>query len=113
MDRFFTDDHGRLRWLRVIAAGLGGMLLVGALALLFGWVVMLLWNWLMPEIFKLPTISYWQAWGLVVLAHILIKPGFTNTGNNQKRHVHRHVPAKPVDQGHDQAVSGGSDDTAQ
>ena len=36
-------------------------------------VVMWLWNWLMPAIFGLTTISFWQAWGLVVLSHILFK----------------------------------------
>ncbi len=41
-------------------------------------VVMLLWNWLIPSIFSAgPTISYWQALGLMVLSKILfggIKP---------------------------------------
>ncbi len=51
-----------------------GMIGVGVgLAFLFGFIVMLLWNWLMPDIFGLPTISYWQAWGLVLLSHILFK----------------------------------------
>jgi len=30
---------------------------------LLGWVVMRLWNWLMPELFGLKRLSYWQAWG--------------------------------------------------
>lgn len=34
--------------------------------------VWLLWNWLMPEIFKLPQISYWQAMGLLVLSRLLV-----------------------------------------
>jgi hypothetical protein len=38
---------------------------------LFGWIVMLLWNWLMPDIFGLKTVSYWQAWGLLALSCIL------------------------------------------
>lgn len=52
---------------------IGGVFLVLALAFVFGLFVMLLWNWLMPEIFGLTKISYWQAWGLVLLAHILFK----------------------------------------
>jgi hypothetical protein len=40
---------------------------------LFGLVVMLLWNWLMPDIFGLPRIDYWHAWGLLLLSHILFK----------------------------------------
>jgi hypothetical protein len=45
--------------------------LVLVFAALFGWVVMWLWNWLMPALFSLKTITYWQAWGLVVLGRIL------------------------------------------
>jgi len=43
------------------------------MALLLGFVVMWLWNWLMPDIFGLPQLTFWKAWGLVVLAHILFK----------------------------------------
>lgn len=37
----------------------------------FGTAVLYLWNWLMPAIFGLHTISYWQALGLLGLAWIL------------------------------------------
>ena len=53
---------------------LGIVIFIG-ISLLFGFFVMLLWNWLMPDIFNLPVIGYWQAWGLVVLAHLLFKGG--------------------------------------
>ncbi|MDR1672195.1 MAG: hypothetical protein LBS09_01835 [Bacteroidales bacterium] len=36
-----------------------------------GAVVMLLWNWLLPDIFGFAAINYWQALGLFVLARIL------------------------------------------
>ncbi len=54
---------------------IGGILLAALMAFLLGFVVMLLWNWLMPPIFGLPEITYWQGWGLVLLAHILFKAG--------------------------------------
>ena len=38
---------------------------------LFGFIVMLLWNWLMPTLFGLPQIGFWQAWGLFLLSKIL------------------------------------------
>jgi hypothetical protein len=38
---------------------------------IFGAVVMLLWNALMPQIFLLPSLNYWQAAGLLLLARIL------------------------------------------
>lgn len=34
-------------------------------------VVMLLWNWLVPALFTLPAITYWQAAGLLILGRIL------------------------------------------
>lgn len=40
-------------------------------ALVFGIFARLLWNWLMPEIFGLREITYVQAIGMIVLAHIL------------------------------------------
>ncbi len=48
--------------LGVIAVGLG-----------LGLLVMALWNWLMPDLFGLETIGYWQAVGLFVLCHLLFK----------------------------------------
>lgn len=38
---------------------------------LFGAITMYLWNWLMPELFHLPYINYYQAFGLVLLSKIL------------------------------------------
>jgi hypothetical protein len=54
---------------------LGILFAVGGIALLalFGWFVMLLWNWLMPDIFGLKQLNYWQAWGLLILCSILFK----------------------------------------
>ena len=38
---------------------------------LFSLIVLLLWNWLMPSIFGLTTITFLQALGLLVLSKIL------------------------------------------
>jgi hypothetical protein len=49
-----------------------------------GWAVFELWNWLMPTIFALHAITYWQALGLMGLSWILFR-GFRgprlNRGN--------------------------------
>lgn len=37
----------------------------------FGLVTMLLWNWLVPVLFHGPIITYWQAFGLLLLSKIL------------------------------------------
>lgn len=69
----------------IVAMVIGGTALAALFAFLFGWIVMLLWNWLMPAIFGLPTIGYWQGWGLVLLSHILIKPGYPSGSHDSPK----------------------------
>ncbi|WP_149274106.1 RnfABCDGE type electron transport complex subunit D [Pareuzebyella sediminis] len=62
------------------------MILLFALFILaFGYVFMLLWNWLMPTIFDLTTITYWQAVGILVLAKMLFG-GFGNHNPKNGKH---------------------------
>ena len=42
-----------------------------AFVFLFGAIIMWLWNWLMPVIFHLGMITYWQAVGLAILGRLL------------------------------------------
>jgi len=52
------------------------LMIVGILilaCLLFGLPLQILWNLLMPELFKLPYISFWQACGLQLMAALLFK----------------------------------------
>jgi len=60
------------RWTLMV---IGGISFAVAMAFLFGLFVKLLRNWIMPEIFGLPQITYCQSWGLVLLSHILFKLG--------------------------------------
>ena len=41
--------------------------------LLLGLPLQLLWNWLMPSLFNLPHITFWQAVGLNLISSILFK----------------------------------------
>ena len=41
--------------------------------------VMLLWDWLMPTLFGLTTITWFQAWGLMFLFSLLFKSHTTTT----------------------------------
>jgi len=50
-----------------------GMIIAGVIGLLVAIPILWLWNWLMPSIFGITTISYWEAWGLYYLAALLIK----------------------------------------
>ena len=47
------------------------LLAFAAFIALGGAVVMALWNWLLPSLFGLPTVTFWQALGLLALSRIL------------------------------------------
>ncbi len=66
------EIHGKgpAKVIKVIGLVLLGLMGVTALAIIFGIFVKFLWNALLPDIFGLPEIGYWQAVGMVVLAHI-------------------------------------------
>ena len=70
--------------LKIVGMVFGGIILAGLLAFLFGWVIMLLWNWLMPEIFGLGTITYWQGFGIFFLAKIIFGFGGEHTSDSNK-----------------------------
>lgn len=53
----------------------------------FGFAVKALWNWLMPTIFGLTTITFWQAWGLLALSWIL--SGVIRIGGQPRHFRHR------------------------
>ena len=105
----------RFRPLFFIPLIVGGIVLALVMAFLFGFFVMLLWNWLMPEIFGLGIISYWQAWGLVLLAHILFKMGAQRHPDHEhhprsdgewKQRFREHFRKKLWDEGEDPGAPG-------
>ncbi len=42
-----------------------------AFIMLFAYIFMRLWNWLMPDIFALQQLTYWQALGILIMAKLL------------------------------------------
>jgi hypothetical protein len=60
-----------------------------AVIALFGFVVMSLWNWLMPAIFGLRLIGFWQALGLVILSKILFGGFRGRMGGGRRRWLRR------------------------
>lgn len=48
----------------------------------FGFVTMALWNALLPEIFNLPVINFWQAAGLLILARLFFGSGHSKWRGN-------------------------------
>ena len=76
-DKHFSKRNGK----RFAGKIIGGIFIAALFALVFGLFIMLLWNWLMPFLFNLPVINYWQAVGVIVLARLIFgggphKPGF-------------------------------------
>jgi hypothetical protein len=84
--------HGHSAIVR--GAWLGGMmfvklLFVVAFALVLAVVVMLLWNWLMPGLVGVAAIGYWQAFGLMILARLVLGTlgmGFGRFGWHHRHH---------------------------
>jgi hypothetical protein len=75
---------------RIVAAVIGGVVMAVVFAFVFGILVKLLWNWLMPLIFGLPQITYWQAFGILVLAKLLFG-SFGHGHHGHSDHIHRNV----------------------
>jgi Ca2+/H+ antiporter, TMEM165/GDT1 family len=82
MNRY--GKHRGARIFGIIILGIGAIFLVTYL-------VMLLWNAIVPDIFNVGTIGYWQTMGLLVLAKIFF--GFGGGGSKSKRrHWRRDIP---------------------
>ena len=62
----------------------GGIFIVG-LAILLGFIIMWLWNWLMPMIFGLTTLTFWESVGIFILLKILLG-GCGGFGGKDKKH---------------------------
>ena len=74
----------RAFWIKKLLLGVAVVLIMGA-------AVMLLWNWLVPVLFRGPSISLWQALGLLALCRILTGgwgkgPGGGTYWTQQKQH---------------------------
>lgn len=79
---------------KIAVMAAAAIVLVPTFLALFGAVTMWLWNWLMPEIFKLPTIGFWQAVGILVLSQILFKGGHAGRAGRsrwKKARIRRHM----------------------
>lgn len=69
---------------RIVKFALFGIIAV----IVFGFVIMSLWNWLMPAIFGLTAITFWQALGLLILSWILFG-GLRGHGHHHGHWRHR------------------------
>lgn len=73
MEKFFT---GLFLALATLAGFTLVMLLLGTIT---AFPVMWIWNWMMPELFALPVINFWQAFWGTFMCGILFKGSSTKT----------------------------------
>src|SRR6266550_4214953 len=75
--------YGKSFWL---LKGIKVILMVALFGTIMTYLVMMLWNWLMPMIFNLSVINFWQAAGILILAKIFF--GFSRGwgGHHWGRH---------------------------
>lgn len=55
------------------------LFLIVLVALVFTFPTLWLWNWLMPSIFGLTKITFWQALGINILSGMLFRSSNVNT----------------------------------
>ncbi len=67
--------------------GVGFAVLGAGVVALIGYVAMLLWNWLVPDIIGWKAINYWQALGLFCLSCIFLGR-FDGCGHGKKCNCH-------------------------
>ena len=62
------------KWIDFLGTFAIGCLFMILLIILSGWIVMLLWNWIMPNLFDgVHEINIWEAYGLTLLTKILFE----------------------------------------
>lgn len=77
MEREYSNKESRRRVrvarkvMHIVGMVFLGLTLTVLFALLFGFVIMWLWNWLMPAIFGLGEITFWQAFGIIIMTRLL------------------------------------------
>lgn len=88
--RLRMRKYPRMRLFRIAVVVVAGLSFVSVFAAAFGWIVMLLWNWLMPSIFELRAITYWEAFGITLLSKILFSAhhGMPHPGKSHAEALH-------------------------
>ncbi len=90
MSNYFKHKIRSKSPIEIVGWVLLGIIGITALIILFGFVIMWLWNWLMPDLFGLSTITFWQAMGICLLSKILFggigggKGGSSNKSSYKK-----------------------------
>lgn len=81
--------HKTPKWIKITGFTLLGIAGAVLLGFLFGYLIQVLWNWLMPGIFGLREITYWEGVGLFILARFIFGCSFGGGGKEEKKHKHK------------------------
>jgi hypothetical protein len=77
-------NRGKKLMFLAVVAPLAILVVVG----IGGGLVMALWNWLMPALFGLSPVTFWQAFGLLALCRILFGGlGLHSSGSSMRRRM--------------------------
>ncbi len=77
------------KYLKKIVKVIAMIVLGGILFLLANYLLMRLWNWLMPDLFGVGTVTYWQALGIFVIAKLLFGFGGGGGGKSKSSSSHK------------------------
>jgi len=73
----------RRKWIYIVPLAILGIVVFTFLG---GHIVRLLWNWLLPPLFGLPALTFWQALGMLALCRILFG-GLGRHGGGRSRYT--------------------------
>src|SRR5512142_1631510 len=77
----------RRKWLFALAP-----FMAAGFVFVIGELVMALWNWIAAGIFGLPHLTFWQAWGLLLLCRILFGSLHGGGGRDRGRRLEKMSP---------------------
>jgi hypothetical protein len=96
--------------LKVVIWTLLGITFFTTMVSVFGWVIQLLWNATIADMFGLPAITYWQAVGIFILAKILF--GFGVGGGSKSSHGRKKKHNSDIDRNENESATEGISDLA-
>jgi hypothetical protein len=88
----FEKDSAERKTRKIVKIVVLFVIFAPLIVFVFGEIVLHLWNWLMPALFHLPTITYWQGLGLLVLSWLFFG-GLRGSGprSGYRRHWRRRM----------------------
>lgn len=94
----FTDEKGKFNLLHLWWLVPAGAVVLAALFLGIGHLIAWLWRMTVSDIFGVKAVSFWQAWGLLLLCSILFKANVSKNVHRRHKHSRCAKPSGPEQQ---------------